>query len=113
MLLQTGFVDFTFSPIVIETIIRPEYTKYTQKKSAPEYARTPIFVRARIYALLSDAQKWASDNRILLEYTIDRLWMALNDEVYLSLIYFAHIVSTVMSVATNLVEGDAGFLDDF
>ena len=59
--------------IVIETIIRPEYTKYTQKKSAPEYARTPIFVRARIYALLSDAQKWASDNRILLEYTIDRL----------------------------------------
>ena len=37
--------------------------------------------------------------------------MAVNDEVYLSLIYFAHIVSTVMSVATILVEGDDGFLD--
>ena len=44
--------------IAIETIIRPEYTKYT-KKNALEYARTPIFVRARIHVVLSAALKWA------------------------------------------------------
>ena len=33
--------------LVIETNIRPEYTLYTQRKNAPEYACTPIFVYIR------------------------------------------------------------------
>ena len=33
--------------IIIETNIRPEYTLYTQRKNAPEYACTPIIVYIR------------------------------------------------------------------